>query len=196
VSSRYQIAPDLREALALAEGLERYLRGSELYGQTGGFMSAMPSLTVGALLLRLRRLEALRPELDVRQVASLDQALRLHDAAWREWRLHYEQKLTRELSSRLEAMRPFFKEAADSPRQAASLYPPELLRRTIAQELFRWANEQGVELGETPALARSLDDRLRKLARPADFQWSAGLAEIYPAAEFWWLYARPPEDSA
>jgi len=195
MSSRYQIDADLREAKTLAEGLKNYLRGPELYGQAGGFFSAMPSLTVGALLLRLRRLEALRPQLDARQRATLERARRLHDEAQREWRQHYEQKVIREVQSRLEAIRPFLKEVSDSPRQAANLYPPEMLRRTIVQELFRWADEQAVDLGDARLLARSLDERLRKIARPADFQWAALLADVYPAAEFWWLYARPPEEA-
>ncbi|MCS6835999.1 MAG: hypothetical protein NZ750_08285 [Anaerolineae bacterium] len=193
MSSRYQIDADLREAKALAEGLANYLRGPELYGQAGGFFSSMPSLTVGALLLRLRRLEALRSQFDSRQRTVLDQARRQHDEALREWRQHYEQKVIREAQSRLEAMRPFLKEASDEPRQAANLYPPEMLRRTIVQELFRWADEQAVDLGDSRALARSIDDRLRSIARPSEFQWAALLAEVYPAAEFWWLYARPPQ---
>jgi hypothetical protein len=69
-----------------------------------------------------------------------------------------------------------------------------MLRRTIVQELFRWADEQAVDLGDARLLARSLDERLRKIARPADFQWAALLADVYPAAEFWWLYARPQEE--
>lgn len=195
MSSRYQIDADLREAKALAEGLKGYLRGPELYGQAGGFFSSMPSLTVGALLLRLRRLQALHPQLDSRQRAILEQVVQQHDEAQREWRQHYERKVIREAQSRLEAMRPFLKEASDQPRQAANLYPPEMLRRTIVQELFRWAEAQAVDLGDSRALARSIDDRLRTIARPADFQWAALLAEVYPAAEFWWLYARPQEDA-
>ncbi|MEL6526404.1 MAG: hypothetical protein AAFQ07_11920, partial [Chloroflexota bacterium] len=61
MSASYDINKDLKEAKAMADGLADYLRGDVLYGSTqGGFFSRMPSLTVGALLMRLRRLDALR----------------------------------------------------------------------------------------------------------------------------------------
>lgn len=195
MSANYQIDQDLREALAMVKGLESYLRGTELYGNAGGgFFSRLPALTVGALLMRLRRLDALHEQLTSAQVSQLQEAQQQHALIRREWAVHYDEKVLREVKSRLDAMRTFFKECADSPKQAPNLYPPEASRRTIAQELVRVLSRD-----DTYALDKELNDklmatdtRLRQFAKPSPFIWSSQLEPVYPPAEFWWLYAKPP----
>jgi uncharacterized membrane-anchored protein YhcB (DUF1043 family) len=194
MSSNYSLEKDLKEAKAMADGLASYVRGDSLYGNAGGgIFSSMPSLTVGALVMRLRRLDALRDQMQDRQQKTLDSAIDTYDNVIREWRHHYEQKILREMDSRLDAMRSFFKECAESERQCASVYRPEQLRRTIVQELLRESDSQNIAISDTlKNKVRSTDKSLRGFFRPAEFEWSEMLQPVYSEDEFWWLYQRPP----
>jgi hypothetical protein len=194
MSTKYKIQTDLEEAKAMAEGLEDYVRGNQLYGHTGGsFFSRMPSLTVGALLMRLRRLDALRDLMEDRQYKALDSAIDLWVNVRQDWRLHYEGKMHYEIRSRLDSMKTFFRECDDSPTNCRSNYRPELLRRTIVQEIIRELDELGIELEDkTVKKLEMMDKKLRSVVREDDFQWADGLQDNYPQAEFWWLYSKPP----
>jgi hypothetical protein len=194
MSTNYKIQLDLDEAKTMAEGLEDYVRGNELYGHTGGsFFSTMPSLTVGALLMRLRRLDALRDLMEDRQYKALDGAVDLWENVRKDWRVHYEGKMQHEMRSRLDSMKTFFRECDESPTNCHNNYRPELLRRTIVQEIIREMDKLGIEL-EAPTRKKleMVDNKLRSLVREDEFQWTEGLEGIYSKDEFWWLYSIPP----
>jgi len=194
-TSPYDIDRDLREAKALADGLIPYLYESALYGsvRTGLFGGGnMPALTIGAVLLRLRRLRALADRLSAPQREQLSAIERTHDNARAEWRQHYGDKLNQEALSRLKAMATFFDECEETPRQCAGIYPPEVLRRTIVQEIKRALEESGTVSEELTKELRRVDGKLRRFAQPAPFLWHPNLEAVYPPTEFWWLYAHPP----
>ena len=190
----YSADRDLAEAESMAASLDTYVREDTLYGHVGGWFGSgkMPSLTIGALLLRLRRLKLLRDRLTPAQQQQLDAIQARHDAVRREWSVHYHQKMLREARSRLEAMRAFFEECEDDPRVCAGNYPPELLRLTIAHELASELESAGADSDGLDGLLRLADSRVRALTQPADFQWPAALQPLYPKDVYWWLYARPP----
>lgn len=185
----YDLAQDLREAVTMLENLAAYLRGSELYGSaTGGFFNFgnMPSLTVGALVMRLRRLKALHIQLSQEQRSTLDALLKQHEAIRKEWRSHYEKKVLREANSRLDSIQQYFQ---DDNRSA---YAPELLRRTIVQELLGVMNELGLASKELDDKLRYIDNRLGGIALVhGDFAWDPILEPVYPKNEYWWLYRQP-----
>jgi hypothetical protein len=192
----YATAKDLSEAGAMVERLESYVRGSELYVQLGGLGAlfgggSLPSMTVGALLLRLRRLEHFADRMSAEQRGTLNDLRGRHAHIRDEWLYQYDQKLTREAHSRLDAMRRFFEECAESPRQCASNYLPEALRRTIVQELLTVIDERGIEDEKLPGKVREIDSRLRRYVKPAAFLWDAALQPVYDSKIFWWLYMRP-----
>ncbi len=193
MSSQYKLDRDLNEAKQMANGLEEYLRGSDVYGTPAGgmFGGDAPALTVGALVMRLRRLDALRDQLTDAQRQELAQAQEIHRHMQREWAVHYEQKIVKEANSRLDAIRTFFEECSDHPRNCAAIYKPEVLRRTIVQELGRVMADQKIFSAELDKKRREMDVKLRGFVRPATFVWSALLQEVYPADEFWWLYHAP-----
>lgn len=194
MSSLYRLDTDVNEAHAMAQALEDYVRGKELYGSVGGgFFSQTPSLTVGALVMRLRRLEALRAFLLPNQQKQLDDALSMHTTTQETWRVHYTEKASREALSRLDAMRTFFRECADNPRTCPNIYKPEASRRTIVQELIRLHHDLNEALPDGFGdKQRGTDNQLRAILKPADFLWSQDLASVYPRQEFWWLYGAPP----
>lgn len=191
----YTIPQDLHEAESMVKSLEVYLKQDQLYGSVGGgfFTSGrMPALTVGSLVMRLRRLHLFTPRLDDKQIAKLGEISAQHEAIRREWRHHYEEKLKREVKSRLDAMRPFFEEAKDA-QQASKIYGPEVLRRTISEECLMALEDLNVDTTEMRALARAIDSRLRSYVTPTGkFYWDDQLMDAYPQPKFWWLYSAPP----
>lgn len=194
MSTHYKIDQDLREAQTMAEQLEDYVRGNELYGNAGGgFFSKMPSLTVGALLMRLRRLDALRDTLNSKQSEQLDNAQRQHDQVREAWQLHYREKMLQEAQSRLDAMRTFFEECARNPKSCYGIYKPEMSRRTIVQEILREMAAQNIRNTEIIERQMGVDGQLRGVVVAAGFQWDETLQAVYPADEFWWLYYAPAQ---
>lgn len=195
----YSIDKDLKEALAMTDALKRYVRQDHLYGTvgSGGFFAGgkMPALTVGALLMRLRRLGmmAAQGKLSERQLAKLEQARQEHDEVAREWRVHYEAKMLREVNSRLDAMKPFFDECRQSQKLCARVYGPEALRRTIVEELMIAMEEHGMKDGTIVNKARKTDSTLRGFVVESSFVWDESLKPYYDDKRFWWLY-NSPED--
>jgi len=194
MSSRYSLKRDLDELERMVARLGDYLLGNEMYLSIGGGafrgLSA-PQLTIGALLLRRRRLTQLRAKLKRADGIRLDAALADHDDLRREWTLHYEQKLQREVPSRLRVMAGFFRECSENPRDCAGAYPIEALRRTIVGEILLAMMEFGYEKSEVIASVRSADQALRRILQAGEFIWSPLLAPVYPQDDFWWLYGRP-----
>lgn len=193
MSNPYVLEKDLREVVALAENLEPYVRGRELYGNAGGAFGSLPSLTVGAVLLRLRRLHALHGQLNDSQRASLERAQQHYQQTKKTWRVHWQEKALREANSRLDAMRAFFQECANSARACANNYLPEVLRRTIVQELLIELEAEKVFDAQLDEKRKHTDGKLRGLLRPCPFIWAEVLQPVYPSETFWWLYQRPPQ---
>lgn len=195
-SATYRLDRDLKEAAAMADGLEEYVRENALYGRTHGgwFGGNMPALTVGALLLRLRRLRVLAETMNEGQRGQLAEIETRHDAVRAQWTHHYETRMRQELFSRLKAMDAYFEEMRDDPRSGVNSYLPEAQRRTIAQEIAdaippHHLNE--TETAEMKAALRKADGGLRRWIESAPFIWPAALEPVYPQPKFWWLYARP-----
>lgn len=180
----YTIERDLRELEAMAGALVPYVYEDELYGRVG---LNMPSLTLGAVLLRLRRLRALAGDMSQSQLAALRQAESQVQAAKREWNSHFQKKLAREADARLRDIVTYTREASESPRIAANAYLPEALRRTMIQEIVAALPDDSDLAGRV----RQADSKLRAYLEDADFIWSSDLQPVYPAQTYWWLYKRP-----
>lgn len=191
----YSVERDLKEAKTLVEALVPYVYEDELYGKAGGFFGNVPSLTIGAVLLRLRRLRALHDHLTEAQRFTLGEIEALHADVYKEWRVHYDAKIEKEAISRLNTMRAFFDDCAQSPRQCAGSYMPEALRRTIVQEIVLLMASSGMDAKAVRVKIHETDSHLRGVASPSAFIWDVVLQPVYPQETFWWLYARPQEGS-
>ncbi len=194
MSQEYSLARDLAELEGMVERLADYALGDRLYlPLAAGYSrrSTTPQLTIGALLLRRRRLSRLRPSLNPKQQARLDSALARHDAVQSEWSLHYENKLKQEVPARLKQMTGFFRDCQENPTGCASAYPPEALRRTIVQEILLAMDEFAYDKRELMAGVERTDIALRRLLHADVFLWSATLKPVYSPSVFWWLYSRP-----
>ena len=197
MASTYSVSKDVKEALEMAQQLNDYVRSDELYGSTSGMYGGnTPALTIGALLMRLRRLDAMRAEFKKKQLADFEKAQEMHRFVQNEWTVHYEHKMLKEAESRLDAMRGFFDECNDSPKQCRSIYRPEASRRTIVEEIRREMAEMGIESEALEKKVKERDGKLRSYLEIAPFIWDEALKPVYPEQKYWWLYAIPsvPED--
>ena len=191
MTRQYDRERDLREAEAMVAGLETYLRGERLYGSVGGGFSfqRMPALTAGALELRLRRLQLLAGGTAPGRV---DDLRRQRDATVAEWPLHYRRKLLREAHSRLDTMGRYLQDMAGDPAQAARNWQPELLRRSIVEELRKVLAREGSPEEALEAQVRQGDALMLAIAdEPCNFLWDPQLEPVYPEPDFPWLYRQP-----
>ncbi len=194
MSSRYSLARDLDEFEQMVERLEDYLLGDAMYLPIGGGFfrgASTPQMTLGALLLRRRRLRYLRAKLKRADGIRLDVALAQHCRLRQEWTLHYDKKLKQEVPLRLRVMAGFFRECGENPRDCAGAYPVEALRRSIIQEIMLAMAEFGYDRRDVTAAIRPADQALRRILHAGEFIWSPVLEEVYPRTTFWWLYGSP-----
>jgi hypothetical protein len=195
MSDKLNLERDLKEAEDMAEGLKNYVRGDQLYGSIrGGLFGSgnAPSLTIGALLLRLHRLNALADRLTETQRQAAANAESQRAAIQNEWTLHYNEKVLREINSRLDSMKAYFEECAQDPKLCANAYLPEAARRTIIEALVQALSADQLT-DELKAKLQKTDGGLRRYVQKSDFVWAAELAAIYPNDTYWWLYQRPPQ---
>ncbi len=190
----YNIFDDLNELKRMIGSLENYLKGRDLYGSVGGgFLTggSTPSLTPGAVLLRLRRLEALRGELDDDWQNTLDELRERHARIREENEARYVDRMEREAHSRLDSMQRFFEECARDPESCAQNYGPEVLRRTITQEILLAMEIDDIHSAELDDKVKVVDRKLRVQVKNSDFVWDEQLKPVYPKETFWWMYMSP-----
>jgi hypothetical protein len=181
----YSIDSDLKEAQTMAAALNPYIYEDELYGKVG---ANLPQLTLGALLLRLRRLQVLRGQMSASQKTVLEQIIAQHNSVHREWTSHYNKKLEQEVNARARDIQTYLKECREEPKLAAGAYMPEALRRTMIEEILNTMPDAA----SVKMKVKEVDSGLRRVVQKSDFIWSAVLRPIYPEASYWWLYSRPP----
>lgn len=194
MSTSYAIERDLNEISQMGDAMGSYVHSDELYvSVSGGLFGGrdLPQLTIGAFLMRMRRLSHFRDEMTGVQEATLNKAIAQYDEARKEWTVHHEQKINKEILSRLKMMTAFFRECRDSMRNCASAYPVEAQRRTIVQELMIGMKSYGLDTHEVTTELHQVDGELRKYITAGDFIWDEKLQPVYPRDTFWWLYGRP-----
>ena len=193
--ANYTIDRDLEEAKALADNLLPYVYEDEIYGSIGGMYgnTSMPSVTIGALLLRLRRLHALENQLTDAQKARLADVDAQNASIHNEWTIHYHNKMVAEANSRLKMTERYFDDCAEDPRSCANNYLPEALRRTIVEEILAGLERYNVSNPDLKRVVQSVDSGLRRYVQPTEFIWTKALQPAYPHDAYWWLYARPPK---
>ncbi len=192
--ANYSIDRDLAEAKSMADHLEPYVYGDQLYGNIGGMFStsATPSLTIGAFLMRLHRLRALEGQLSAAQKATLSEIEASNEHAQKEWGVHYNEKMINEANSRLKMIETFFGDCQEDPRSCATNYMPEALRRTIVQDIANEVERLNLPSDDLDKNLRRIDSQLHRFTEKSDFIWGAELQSAYPSNAYWWLYARPP----
>jgi hypothetical protein len=166
--------------------LDDYLLSEDVYWSLAatppsGF-SSYPNLTLGTMLLMLRKLEArvLIPD----QKAEMERIEGQINRSQSQWKSAWEKKAGREFPARLTLWRNFMEEYRHDPENNADRYAYEVNRRVMLALLDLTAEPQAAEL----ELLGGLDRILRTVLVPGEFIWEEELARGFPAESFWYLY--------
>jgi hypothetical protein len=195
-SPRHAYTPDsdLHFIEACAPELEAYLLASEIYwplAQPKG-LAALPRLTVGSLLLALRRLSAVEVDLPAPQAVRLTRARARIETQRLRWTAAIGTKMALEMRARSNLWRAYLDDLSDSPRPNAELFPTEVRQRAMLQ-LVATAPELDPLPVEVRFALQGFDARLRGMFVAGAFVWEEQLAPAFPPPEYWFLYGRPTE---
>jgi hypothetical protein len=188
----YNLSHNLDALTAMASNLTPYLYEDELFGHLG---NRLPKLTVGGLLMRLHQLEYLEENLDSEQRQDLHDAHMNLDAARNEWAMHFEQKILKEIESRLGSIRWFLDDCARDPGSCYGGWRNEVEKRTIVQHLINEAKRLEILTDDLKGEVAQVDSRLRTHFDSGDFVWDDELQDAYPQNEYWWLYGFAKNES-
>lgn len=183
------IDADLAFCAAMTAEIEDYLRSKVLFweprrNQPG--RAALPKLTLGGLLLALRRLETLPDAPNSNQTARQSLA-----AQKSQWQLRYTRKLAQEVNSRLNTWAWFLSDCAGWNEDCIAHYAYQVGVRVKLDLLLAELSECGAEPTKKNERLASLDASLQVHFKPGDFIWPTRLAAGFPAERFWYVWGRP-----
>ena len=170
---------DRRYIEAALPEMQDYLLSDELYWPLGGIQASQMRLTIGGLLLALRRTEA-RDAAGAAALGSQVEVLR------HRWRAAWEAKARREAQSRLEQWTHFLDDVRQAREANAQDYRGQVRVRVMLALLL-------ADLPPLPAVSASLEglDRLMRAGFvPGEFLWEQALRSAFPQDPFWYLYGR------
>jgi hypothetical protein len=180
---------DLHIVEAITADLKDYLLSDSLYWtlrEPGSFAYPLPKGTLGGLLFRLHRLEALSHLLSPEQRHRVTEAAAEARQQINTWAVQAVQKARREINARLDAWAAYLNECQEDPARYGPEYPIQAEGRTILALLMGFAGE--------PTHQRRLDEldqQLAGLAENSNFVWDAAQVPAFPRSQFGWLYVRP-----
>jgi hypothetical protein len=191
------IARDAALSAAMADEIKDYLKSDVLFWEPdrrrpGG--AQLLKLTIGGLLLAMRRLETLRDHLNPDQLRALARAGRELAFQKREWRGRFQTKLARDLRSQLNAWAWYLEDCEGQGESAIVHYPRQVETRVKIDLLLDEANGVELDVQESRQRQIALDRQLRADFLPGDFCWLDPLAAGFPQDRFWYLWGRPSED--
>lgn len=177
-------ADDLRFLIAGADALAFYLESDVLFWP---LQSESQPLTIGNLLLAQKRVAAFLGGSDPQVLKAdeqISQARQKRGAAWK-------RKASSELHARLTQYKSALMDAAEEENTGVNY--PVLARLRVILEILH--DEVDSDLHSDSQLT-SLDGQLRRLIVDSDFVWQADLQDAFPAAKYWFLYAKYARRSA
>lgn len=180
----------------MSDEIDDYLRSKVLYWEPNRRRSGgadLPKLTIGGLLLSMRRLETVRECLSHDHLATLSRSRQELFYQKREWRLRYQSKLARELRSRLDVWAWYLDDVKQQGESAIAHYPWQVETRAKIDLLLDEAREVRLEVDESRRGRAALDQRLRGAFTKGEFCWPDELAPGFPKDRFWYLYGSPQE---
>jgi hypothetical protein len=169
--------------------LDSYVLSNDLYWPIGikaPIGSApYPQLTLGNLLLSLKRLRA--HPLSLEQQAGLTKLEQELLNLQTKWRVAWEAKAAREFSALLNLWRDFLEEYRGNPENHADRYSYEVNRRVLLELLAPQTPK--VPQAELVMLV-GLDNLVKAYFSPGSFVWDADLSIGFPPQPYWYLYGR------
>lgn len=181
---------DIRTITAMAERLTPYVYEDELYG---GMPGDLAKLTIGGLVMRLQRLQAVDALLSDSQRAARDTAQAQTIAVRTEWVVHYEAKITREVKARIQTVENFLNDCVENQKICAENYASQMEKRVIVDALALEAAQINYIIEGLPDRLQRLDNAIRRYAEKGTFRWDSRLQAAYPEDPYWYLYSYVPK---
>jgi hypothetical protein len=182
------LALDVRAVAAFADNLTPYIYEEALYGHLSD--SSLPRLTLGGLLMRLKRLAALSDQLSAAEQDIVAHATHRYNAVRAEWRVAFENKVHQELKARLNALEAYVAECSSDVRACADNYPSTMEKRVMVVHLQAEAEATNIWTDAYNGRLLALDNSLRNMCEAGPFCWAPKVQPAYPQEQFWFLYAR------
>ncbi|HZW03937.1 MAG TPA: hypothetical protein VFF68_08415 [Anaerolineaceae bacterium] len=176
---------------AAVDELESYLLSTTLYWPVPGTPARSPSgsvprLTIGNLLLSLKRLSA--ADWSDERAQELERLQQKIGDVRKRWRAHWEKKASEEYFSRLPRWQQFVIEMGGATPPSRQEYAYQVRLRVILDLLAD-------DIGEAPDVRQSplsnLDQVLRRRLESDGFIWDDRLRAEFPEDRFWYLYGVP-----
>ena len=179
---------DIRYVTASLNELKGYLLSKELFWPLSIISTpgkpTYPKLTPGNLLLALARLKAFDKGdfLDAAQNSEFTRLEMEFDTLKRKWAAAWEEKVSREFTSRLRQWGHYLNEVTANPDSHAPYYRNEVRLRVLLELLLEELREdEHLEL-------TALDTFLHARFNDGDFIWDEDLAEGFPKEKYWFLW--------
>ncbi len=194
MSDKNDLAVQFALAQAMADELENYVLGDDLYRQLVVRTPAgdrMPRMSLGLFLESLKELEwaAQAGHLTAQQKQALAEMNQALEDIRQRFPTAYREKLSWELKSNLDSWNWFLQECRENPRRCREEYPFEVrIRNRIATLVDALGREVPTEHASR---LKRLDARLRELFVPGRFILAQELEARYPRDRYWWLYGEP-----
>ncbi|MEK6256197.1 MAG: hypothetical protein N2C13_02625 [Chloroflexota bacterium] len=185
---------DLTYLSWVAEELKAYLLSNELYWPSGARFSSgnTPSnpITPGNLLFAQTMLEIRLQagELDSKNEAEFKEVSQQIDAIQQEWRSAWENKVSRDLQSRLRQWIDKLDEIGKMGGDLSAYYSSAVRERVLITLL---ADELSGDTFPEAELLAIQDQRLRKISSESEFVWEEKLEGGFDKTKHWYLYRHP-----
>ncbi|MBN1302908.1 MAG: hypothetical protein JXA13_00630 [Anaerolineales bacterium] len=164
--------------------LPEYLLSQILYWPvTTASGVSLPRLTVGGILLAIRRLSVLSPSEDESKVLQIEMAV---DTMRLKRQTLWVAKCENEFQSRLILWKNYLVDYQEGRDEQADYYPNEVRLRVMLELLL---SELSTRPEEIAALSR-LDGELKDDFQAGDFIWDEQLIPGFPQDVFWFLYGK------
>lgn len=188
------IAPTPEADLAIVEEmaaeLEDYIVQDELFrtivARVPGQGDVKLQMTGGDLLARLYRLNAEKDTLTGEQKAKVEQLSASASTTIYSLKTRFNQRLQREMKSRLDTLRWFLDDMADGQNRGMANYPFEIRNRQAVEEILKQLGPDVPE--DLRGQLANIDLRLRSFGGGPNFVWDARLKPYYPVSTYWYLY--------
>lgn len=177
------ITQDLDYLSAGVDELEDYLISEDLFWLLSG-SSDLPRLTIGYLLLTMKKLDARLQT--TQEIAKKEYYCSLFTTISNKWQTAREKKIRQEFQARLASWGNYLEEYYESPEKYSEEYKNQVKWRVILHLL---SSQASIPSQEIHSLARH-DKEMISAWIPDSYTWEPDLKEAFPEQEFWFLYGR------
>jgi len=176
--------------IAMIEELANYMNSGALYWPM--FKADYPSMTLGGLLMRKRRLQILADLLSEAEQVKLTHIITQFKEMTYDKTALLEEKGTKELHTRTTQWKEHLQEYWDSEVIAQHYYATDVEVRTIITDLIFMLDTDPYQLdAKLVSQVDSLDDELMSNWQDGEFIWPTEWIPAYGKGDYWWLYGMP-----